>query len=149
MANETVRPPADDLKRRCAALGYKLFITGKGEQIVIEQREQDGPFEVVFIHRTDEDDELEEWLAGRERTSDARPAARTELVHIIDGLHDQLRYATAAMLMLCESTEIEEYQRDAGGAILDRLWTSRRPVDQLGEWRKTVPALAPSEGGAI
>jgi hypothetical protein len=60
-----------DLKARCKALGYELIIGDDGTQFVIEHRTQPHDLiEVLFIHRSDVDDDLEGWIADREQVSE-------------------------------------------------------------------------------
>jgi hypothetical protein len=51
-------------------VGYELIVNDKGEQFVTESRERDNTVEVLFIHRNEEDDDLEEWIADREHVSE-------------------------------------------------------------------------------
>jgi hypothetical protein len=52
-----------DLKARCKALGYELVIGDNGQQFMLG-----GPHgtEAIFIHRSDEDDDLAGWIESRE-----------------------------------------------------------------------------------
>jgi hypothetical protein len=53
-----------DLKRRVAALGYRLFVTADGTQLIVDPNAEHSKVEVLFIHETDEDDNIEDWLAS-------------------------------------------------------------------------------------
>jgi len=58
----------DALRARVQALGYRLFVTTEGTQLVIDDNPP-GPdpyVEVVFIHEDGDNDDLEDWLKHEE-----------------------------------------------------------------------------------
>jgi hypothetical protein len=135
-----------------------LFVTDKGEQLVIEQREQDGPFELIFIHRDDEDDNLADWLETQGgvkqhmpevlASRDSADDATRKLVRILDELSNAIRYAKGSIGVLLDS-DLATYQEDAVGAIQDRLLTAHNLVEELGRRRDLVPSLAPKGLGTM
>lgn len=58
----------ETLRARAQALGYRLFVTTEGTQLVTETT-PDG-IEIAFIHESDIDDDLEGWIADREQVSE-------------------------------------------------------------------------------
>jgi len=62
--------PVNDLKARCEAIGYRLYVTADGGQLVVDHNAPHDKTEVVFIHVDDDDDKLEDWLADREQVSE-------------------------------------------------------------------------------
>jgi hypothetical protein len=73
MANATI----ENLKARVEALGYRLYVTDDGTQLVVDHNAPQDKTEVIFIRDSDGDDSLEDWLADREQVSErVRQAAR-------------------------------------------------------------------------
>jgi hypothetical protein len=60
----------------------------------------------------------------------------------MDELSDALRYAKVALVVFATHDDLEEYQQDAVGAILDRLRGAAKLIDDLTEWRNGIPSLA-------
>jgi hypothetical protein len=85
------------------ALGHQLFVTDKGEQLVIGQRGQDGPPELLFIHESDGDDDLEEWIADREGPGTQH----------LDGIRLQAKRVVRAYRELRDDTASANFKSDA------------------------------------
>lgn len=108
--NDDVRQAAEDvaaldkrlasLKARVEALGYNLYVTTEGTQLVVDHyRDSDRTPEIVFIHSSDADDELEDWIADREQVSER---VRRGNGRALENAHDGLRGAAERVVKALE-----------------------------------------------
>lgn len=72
-------PNFETLRARVQALGYEIIVSNQGEQFVIESRDRDHMIEVLFVHRNDEDDDLDTFLTDRETDREDERARMAEV----------------------------------------------------------------------
>lgn len=110
------------LRARAQALGYRLYVTKEGTQLVIDHERE--PTELVFIHETGADDELEEWIADREqvservrRTASRRSVAETNTERALHALERADR-----LLNVCR-TSVEALNTEHSGSVAFTMGT--------------------------
>lgn len=101
----------DNLKARCEAIGYRLFVTTEGTQLVTETT-TDG-IEIVFIHETDGDDDLEEWIADREQVS------------------ARVRQEARGVIPAERATDDEEHDEPTAKELLGQCWHHLHGIEQI------------------
>lgn len=119
-----LEPVAEDvaaLRARCEALGYRLYVTPEGAQLVVDHfPDSDRTPEVVFIHTDAADDDLEDWLADREQVS-----ARVRQA-------GQVKRATADLHRAAEKV-IKLYRADGWDALAGETDGGYKPLPELEE----------------